>query len=160
VHPNIVLHFFCSILTFHISTAIMSSSSPPQPTTLPPANSTVDFCLSVNIYCPVEQTIYGYYPNLGANVFFCAFFGLCAFLQFVFGLRWKTWTFMIALTFGCISECLGKTQFPSSQIAIHLQIQGMLAVSCLMPILIQEMPSTSKSAASSLPQHSSPPGFT
>ncbi|KAK4694068.1 hypothetical protein P7C71_g3443, partial [Lecanoromycetidae sp. Uapishka_2] len=44
---------------------------------------------------------------LGANAFFCAFFGICAFLQFVFGLRWKTWTFMIALVFGCIAECLG-----------------------------------------------------
>ena len=88
----------------------MSGSNPPQPTTLPPTNYSTQNCTSVSIYCPVEFTVYAYYPSLGANAFFCAFFGIAALLQFVFGLRWKTWTYMIALTWGCIGECLGKPQ--------------------------------------------------
>lgn len=80
----------------------------PQPTTLPATNYSTENCTSISIYCPLEFTIYGYYPSLGANAFFCAFFAIAAFLQFVFGLRWKTWTYMIALVFGCLGECIGK----------------------------------------------------
>ncbi|MCJ1357283.1 MAG: hypothetical protein MMC33_007279 [Icmadophila ericetorum] len=32
-------------------------------------------CLNVSPECPVEASIYGYYPSLPANVFFAAFFG-------------------------------------------------------------------------------------
>lgn len=94
-------------------------SNPPQPTTLPPTNYSTDNCTSISIYCPIEFTIYGYYPSLGANAFFCAFFGIATFLQLVFGLRWKTWTYMIALFFGCVAECLGKGLVPSLRMTTH-----------------------------------------
>ncbi|CAF9942381.1 MAG: hypothetical protein ALECFALPRED_009719 [Alectoria fallacina] len=79
----------------------------PQPTTLPPTKYSTNNCTSVSIYCPAEFTIYGYYPNLGANAFFCAFFALCLGIQFVFGIRYKTWTYMIALVLGTLAEAIG-----------------------------------------------------
>ena len=97
----------------------MPNGNHPQPTVLPPTRYSTDNCTSVSEFCPVQFTIYGYFPSLGANAFFCAFFGICAFLHFVFGLRWKTWTYMIALTFGCIGECLGKKSNFSTPVASH-----------------------------------------
>lgn len=32
------------------------------------------FCTDVTPQCPVEHSIYGYYPSIGANAFFVAFF--------------------------------------------------------------------------------------
>lgn len=91
-------------------------SNPPQPTTLPPTKYSVQNCTDVSIYCPVDLTIYGYYPNLGANAFFLAFFSLCLGLQFVLGIRYKTWTYMIALVFGCLAEVLGRPIPPSNSL--------------------------------------------
>ena len=65
-------------------------------------------CVNITPDCPVEQTIYGYYPNLGANAFFCAFFGVCMIAQIYQGIRYKTWTFLVALGLGCLSEAIGK----------------------------------------------------
>lgn len=64
-------------------------------------------CLSVSLACPVSATIYGYYPSLGANAFFCGFFGLALFVNLFLGLRYKTWTFTIALALGSLTECIG-----------------------------------------------------
>lgn len=66
-----------------------------------------DLCLSVSAQCPVEATIYGYYPTLGGNAFFCAVFALCLIANLVLGIRYKTWTYMIALGFGCLGEAIG-----------------------------------------------------
>lgn len=73
--------------------------------TIPP--SAPDWCVEVGPECPVEGTLYGYYPSLGANAFFAAFFGLCCIANLVFGIRYKTWTFMIALCLGCLGEVVG-----------------------------------------------------
>ena len=67
-------------------------------------------CESVSLECPVDQSIYGYYPSLQANAFFAAFFGVCLVAQLVMGIRWKTWTFMIAMGFGCLCEVIGVIQ--------------------------------------------------
>lgn len=64
-------------------------------------------CLQVSPQCPVEATIYGYYPSMGANAFFCALFGLCLIANLILGIRYRTWTYMIALGFGCLGEALG-----------------------------------------------------
>ena len=69
-------------------------------------------CLTVSEECPVQATIYGYYPSLGANYFFAILFGIAFVAQFVQGIKWKTWTFMIALTLGCIGECIGIATSP------------------------------------------------
>lgn len=68
-------------------------------------------CLGVNNppipECALDQTIYGYYPSMGANAFFCAIFGICAIANVYLGIRYKTWTYMIALAVGCFGEALG-----------------------------------------------------
>jgi hypothetical protein len=48
--------------------------------------------------CNVEGTLYGYYPNLGANAFFVSIFVLCFLWQLVCGIRYKTWTYMVSAT--------------------------------------------------------------
>lgn len=80
----------------------------PQPTVLPATEHSTQNCTSESIYCPVDLTIYGYAPSLGANAFFCAFFAIACLINFVAGIRFKTWTYMIALVFGTLGEAIGK----------------------------------------------------
>ena len=72
-------------------------------------------CKSVSAECPVEASIYGYYPSLGANYFFLGVFGLLAFVNFYLGVRYRTWTYMIAMTFGCLGEAIGY----SGRVLLH-----------------------------------------
>ncbi|USP73732.1 sphingoid long-chain base transporter rsb1 [Curvularia clavata] len=78
--------------------------------------------------CEVENTILGYAPNLAANAFFAAFFGLAFVLQLFFGIRYKTWTYMIALGCGCVAECIGYIgrillyNNPWSDVGFNIQI--------------------------------------
>ena len=73
--------------------------------TIPPPAP--DNCTDVSPLCPVEGTTYGYYPSMGANAFFAAFFGICLIVQLGQGVWRRTWSFMIALSLGCLGECLG-----------------------------------------------------
>jgi len=57
--------------------------------------------------CPVEYTIYGYYPSLAANAFFTAWFALFFFPNIIFGIYYKAWTYMLALSAGCAIEAVG-----------------------------------------------------
>ncbi|KAL9124220.1 MAG: hypothetical protein Q9217_006427 [Psora testacea] len=66
-----------------------------------------DNCTAVTPECPVELTIYGYYPSLGANAFFLAIFAICFIANTVLGLRFKTWTYLIAMFFGTLAEAIG-----------------------------------------------------
>ncbi|KAF2123538.1 RTA1-domain-containing protein [Dothidotthia symphoricarpi CBS 119687] len=74
---------------------------------MPVPPSAGESCLKVGPGCPVEGTLYGYYPSLPANAFFAAVFALCFILQLIFGIKYKTWTYMIALGLGCVSEAAG-----------------------------------------------------
>ena len=65
------------------------------------------WCTSVTPECPVEGTVYGYAPSLGWNAFFAASFGLALVLQLAFGIRSKTWTYMIGVGLGCLGELIG-----------------------------------------------------
>ncbi|KAJ9646141.1 hypothetical protein H2204_000803 [Knufia peltigerae] len=100
------------------------------------------YCYDVSPQCPVENTIYGYYPNIGANCFFAAFFfvsswslaqsqshihafslvdgpdggnqtknpktkQMAAALQLYAGIRYKTWTYLLAMFLGCIDQAIG-----------------------------------------------------
>jgi len=64
-------------------------------------------CTDISPRCPVENTIYGYYPSLPLNAFFIAIFSLCALLHVFLGIRAKTWFFAYAVTAGCIGEAIG-----------------------------------------------------
>ena len=66
-------------------------------------------CTEISARCPVEKTVLGYYPNFGANIFFAVGFGLC-FLATVGVGTWKrTWSFTIAIAFGCVLEMVGES---------------------------------------------------
>lgn len=62
-----------------------------------------ELCVEVGPLCPVEGTLYGYYPSIGANAFFAAFFGLCLIAQIGLGIRYKTWTYMVSRPL-CIAQ--------------------------------------------------------
>lgn len=67
-----------------------------------------DRCAEISALCPVEATVLGYHPNLGANIFFAVAFGLCLVVAVVVGVRTKTWTFSAAITLGLILETAGE----------------------------------------------------
>lgn len=79
---------------------------PPNPDTCTEVGQVVDY-QGIPVECTIEGTLYGYYPSLGANAFFAAFFALCFIVQLVLGIRYKTWTYMIALCLGCLGEAVG-----------------------------------------------------
>ena len=64
-------------------------------------------CTEVNAQCPVESSIYGYYPSLPVNAFFLAWFVVLLVANLGLGIRYKTWTYLIALGLGCLSEVIG-----------------------------------------------------
>ncbi|KAL3451543.1 RTA1 like protein-domain-containing protein [Aspergillus insuetus] len=70
-------------------------------------SSTAD-CDKVSPECPVEGTIYGYSPNLAANVVFCAIFSACCVIQLIQMLKWRLWSFGTAMILGCFSEAAGS----------------------------------------------------
>lgn len=64
-------------------------------------------CNSISPECPVSESIYGYFPNYAANIFFSAFFGLFMLINLFLGIRYRAWTFLIAMCFGCLGEAIG-----------------------------------------------------
>jgi hypothetical protein len=66
-----------------------------------------EVCTSVTPDCPVTGTLYGYYPNLYANAFFAALFGLLLLAQLIIGTWTRTWTFMLAVGLGIFGEMAG-----------------------------------------------------
>jgi hypothetical protein len=71
---------------------------PPNPETCLHIGQVVPFKGTL-FTCSIEGTLYGYYPNLGANAFFVAFFALCFLWQLFCGIRYKTWTYMVSHPF-------------------------------------------------------------
>ncbi|EXJ77709.1 hypothetical protein A1O3_09938 [Capronia epimyces CBS 606.96] len=64
-------------------------------------------CTEVTPQCPVEHSIYGYYPSIGGNAFFVGFFFMAAAFQLYAGIRYKTWTYLVAMFLGCVDQALG-----------------------------------------------------
>lgn len=87
-----------------------------------------DACTEFNAECTVEGLLLGYLPNLGANAFFAAFFLICAVFNLYAGIKFKTWSYMTALTLGCICEAAGymgrilMNKEPFGEIGFELQI--------------------------------------
>ncbi|KAF2840786.1 putative RTA1 domain protein [Patellaria atrata CBS 101060] len=57
--------------------------------------------------CSLEYANFTYVPNLAGNIIFVAIFGLCIPFQLFFGIRHKTWGYMIGMLGGLILEVLG-----------------------------------------------------
>jgi hypothetical protein len=68
-----------------------------------------DKCEAVSPDCPVEDTIYGYAPNAGANGLYTVIFAICALAQAYYICRyWRLWKGYSILVFvGCVGECCG-----------------------------------------------------
>jgi RTA1 like protein len=85
-------------------------------------------CTEISPQCPLEETIYGYYPNLATNAFFAAFFGVFMIVNLFFGIRYRSWTFLIAMAVGCMGETLGYVgrillhDNPWSSVGFQIQI--------------------------------------
>ncbi|KAF2836508.1 putative RTA1 domain protein [Patellaria atrata CBS 101060] len=65
------------------------------------------FCEHEGGECTVEVSIYGYRPNLAANVIFTAIFGLSMFAHAFQGVKWKAWTFFAFMVIGTFGEAVG-----------------------------------------------------
>lgn len=69
-------------------------------------------CTEVTPQCPVEGTIYGYKPDFAATIAFCAIFGLCSLVHFIQMIRWRLWSFGIAVLLGSSTEVIGTQIHP------------------------------------------------
>ncbi|KAI8725709.1 hypothetical protein NCS52_00142600 [Fusarium sp. LHS14.1] len=69
--------------------------------------SSFDNCTEVSELCPIEATATGSILSLGAAVFFTGCFSLLLLLQVYFGIKARTWSFMIWLGIGTSLEILG-----------------------------------------------------
>jgi hypothetical protein len=85
-------------------------------------------CSAISPSCPLDETIYGYYPSLPGNAFFLAIFAILALSNLVLGLRFRTYTYTIAMFFGCLGEAIGYVgrvllhSNPFSQVGFEMQI--------------------------------------
>lgn len=85
-------------------------------------------CTEVSPRCPIQATTYGYRPNLGADIFFTVFYGVCGLFQLGYGLYFRSWTFFVSMTVGAFMEMvgyIGRLQLhdnPWSQSGFRLQI--------------------------------------
>jgi len=134
-------------------------------TTMPVINQyTVTDCTDITPLCPVDQTIYGYYPNMGANAFFLALFAILCAVNVVQGIRYKTWTYMIALALGSLTEAIGMFLFPilvnSRTPFSNNSKQATSAESSCTTTLGHLLALRSRSAVSSSRLHSLPPEST
>ncbi|EXJ83685.1 hypothetical protein A1O1_07309 [Capronia coronata CBS 617.96] len=57
--------------------------------------------------CPVEISVYGYRPSLGASGALIGLYAVCMVIQILLGWRYRAWGFMAAMLLGCIDEILG-----------------------------------------------------
>ncbi|KAE9377661.1 RTA1-domain-containing protein [Stipitochalara longipes BDJ] len=57
--------------------------------------------------CPVEDSVYGYYPSLPINAILTVLFGISLFLHVFQGIKSRSWSFMTALAIGITLEAIG-----------------------------------------------------
>jgi hypothetical protein len=58
--------------------------------------------------CPVSESVYGYLPSKPATLAFIALFAISFIAHFIQGIRAKSWTFLVALGVGTLSETVGS----------------------------------------------------
>ncbi|KAH8654035.1 RTA1 like protein-domain-containing protein [Tricladium varicosporioides] len=64
-------------------------------------------CSKITPECPVEATVYGYYPSLGGNIIFAVIFAICAIGQVVLGIKYHLRFYTIVVGLGCVGETVG-----------------------------------------------------
>jgi len=66
-----------------------------------------DKCTEITPFCPISATTYGYYPNLGANVFLVIIFATCAIVQIALGIKYRVRFYTTMVFLGCAGEAIG-----------------------------------------------------
>jgi hypothetical protein len=94
-------------------------------------------CTEISPACPIEGTLYGYYPNKPANGAYAIIFVVCLVAQLILGIRYKTKSYAIALSLGCLIEVAGKAFIALAQQSMYLltSSQAMLVESSFPRIL-------------------------
>lgn len=64
-------------------------------------------CTGITPECPVAFSPLTYQPSLAANAIFFIIFVVCALAQLVLGIRYRTWSYMVAVFIGTVLELLG-----------------------------------------------------
>ncbi|KAH7308743.1 RTA1 like protein-domain-containing protein [Rhexocercosporidium sp. MPI-PUGE-AT-0058] len=64
-------------------------------------------CERISLECPIEDTIYGYYPSLAGNVVMVIIFAICALSQVFLGIKYRLRAYPIVVCLGCLGECIG-----------------------------------------------------
>lgn len=77
------------------------------------AAKSYDDCTEVSDFCPVSATVLGYYPNMGANMFFAIAFAILTITSLVLGVWKRTWTYAATTTIGLLLETCGMFMLPS-----------------------------------------------
>lgn len=90
-------------------------------------------CTKVSLECPIDAQLYGYAPNLAANLFFTLFFGVATIIQLIVGIRHRTWFFMAVVSFGCLSECVGY----AGRVIMHYNVWNDIGFNMQIDCLIQ-----------------------
>ena len=72
-----------------------------------PFRPSYNSCDEVTLACPIEATLYGYRPTLGATALFAAIFALNLIVTLVFMVRSRLWSFQAWLSVGLIFEIIG-----------------------------------------------------
>jgi hypothetical protein len=89
-------------------------------------------CQDVSASCPVEASIYGYFPSVVANGGFAVFFAVSLVVNVVLGWRYRTWSYMIGLSLGCLFSAVGYAarvllhKNPFNDLAFKVQIVGLI----------------------------------
>lgn len=66
----------------------------------PQANCTLELCNPA-------WSVYGYRPDLGANIAFLCIFVAALLVHAALGLRWREWAFTGCMLAGCVDEIMG-----------------------------------------------------
>lgn len=72
-----------------------------------PFRPSYNSCDEVSAFCPIEATLYGYRPTLGATTFFAALFALNLLITLGFMIYSRLWSFQAWLSFGLLFEIIG-----------------------------------------------------
>ncbi|OBT91738.2 hypothetical protein VE01_10229 [Pseudogymnoascus verrucosus] len=57
--------------------------------------------------CPADGSPLGYAPNLAASIAFLSLFAVSLIAHVVWGIRYRTWTFMVCMVLGSMTEVIG-----------------------------------------------------
>lgn len=96
-----------SLTLFSVQPASLSFLFQNMSTSEKPFQPSYSSCNEVSTACPIEATLYGYRPTLGATALFAAIFALNLVITLVFMVRSRLWSFQAWLSVGLIFEIIG-----------------------------------------------------